>query len=67
MDRGDFIMRAEAGEIEDERELIEGVQAMIDDGTVWELQGSWGWLAAQLIEMGVCHPPKRVPAEQIAA
>lgn len=54
----DFIIRAETGEIEDEHELIEGVQRMVDDGTVWSLQGSWGRLAAQLIEIGVVHPPQ---------
>ncbi len=47
-----FIMALESGEIEDRDELIDGVQAMIDDGTVWSLQGSYGRMATALIESG---------------
>ena len=58
MDNLDFIIRAESGDV-DHDELVAGVQALIDDGTVWHLQGSWGRLAAQLIDCGACHVPKR--------
>lgn len=50
----DFIMAYENGEIESEEQLIAGFQAMIDDGTVWILQGSYGRAASQLIEAGLC-------------
>lgn len=56
MNHIDFIMRYEGGDLEDHQELVDGVQAMIDDGTVWQLQGSWGRLANYLIECGDCHP-----------
>lgn len=51
----DFIMRAESGEIETEEEYAEGMQAMIDTGLVWQLQGSWQRAAVNAIESGLCH------------
>lgn len=53
----DFIMRYECGELESDEELIEGFQALIDSGTVWHLQGSYGRTAHRLIEAGLCHLP----------
>ncbi len=50
----DFIMAFEGGELTDEQ-LIHGFQAMIDDGTVWQLQGMYGRTANALIEQGLCH------------
>lgn len=50
----DFIMAFEQGDASEE-EIIENFQAMIDDGSVWTLQGSYGRTAARLIEMGLCH------------
>lgn len=55
MDRVDFIMALEQGEATKEQ-IIENFQAMIDDGTVWQLQGSYGRMATQLIEAGYCTP-----------
>lgn len=55
-DRLDFIARVEAGEIEDPQELVAGVQAMINDGTIWQLDGAWGRTAHNLIMQGVCRP-----------
>lgn len=31
-------------------------QALINDGTVWRLQGHYGRVAMSLIESGWCHP-----------
>lgn len=42
-------------ECECEEEFIEAWQHLIDTGTVWQLQGSYGRGATQLIEQGVCH------------
>lgn len=55
----DFIMAYEGGEIESEEQLVEGFQAMIDDGTVWQLQGCYGRAAAQLINSGLCQGKAR--------
>jgi hypothetical protein len=50
----DFIMRYEGGECTQE-EIIEGFQALIDSGIVWQLQGCYGRMAAALIQSGDCH------------
>lgn len=49
-----FIMALESGDVTDV-ELTEGMQHLIDSGLAWSLQGSYGRLATQLIDMGVCH------------
>ena len=54
-DRVGFIIALESGEATEE-EVIEGIQRLIDDGTVWHLQGFYGRLASRLIEAGLCHP-----------
>lgn len=54
MDKVDFIIALESGEISDE-ELVKGMQEMIDDGTAYQLQGFYGRLAEQLIEAGLCR------------
>jgi len=51
----DFVMAFEAGEL-DEEAIIAGFQKGIDSGTVWHLQGSYGRMAANLIEQGLCTP-----------
>lgn len=51
----DFIIRFEQGEA-DEDEIIAEFQKMIDDGSVWHLQGFYGRTAAALIEQGYCTP-----------
>lgn len=34
--------------------IVEAVQQLIDTGTVWHLQGSYGRLAYRMIESGDC-------------
>ena len=48
-----FIIAYENGEL-DEAAIAAGFQAMIDDGTVWHLQGSYQRMAAELIGAGIC-------------
>ena len=55
MDTLSFIMALEAGEIETQEELAHGMQALIDNGSAWTMQGFYGRLAKQLIEEGACH------------
>jgi len=40
----------------DEMVFIESFQMLIDSKIVWELQGSYGRMAAELIERGYCKP-----------
>jgi hypothetical protein len=54
MDKVDFIIAYESGEL-DEETIIEGFQALIDDGSVWSLQGHYGRVATALIDAGYCH------------
>lgn len=49
------IMDYESGQL-GARETIELFSALIADGTVWELQGSYGRMAASLIENGWLLP-----------
>jgi hypothetical protein len=42
----------------DEMVFIESFQMLIDSKIVWELQGSYGRMAAELIERGYCNPPQ---------
>jgi hypothetical protein len=51
-----FIMDYESGNL-DEDAIIDGFQAMINDGTVWHLQGHYGRTAAALIEAELCTRP----------
>ena len=53
MNHIDFIIAFESGQASDE-EIIAGFQAMIDDGTVWSLQGTYGRLAIDMINRGDC-------------
>jgi hypothetical protein len=48
-------MIAEGAESADEDQQIEAWQLLIDTGTAWRLQGSFGRMAASLIEQGICH------------
>lgn len=50
-----FILSFENGDLSDD-EIIEGFQSIIDDGSVWHLQGHYGRTAHALIEGGLCHP-----------
>jgi|TARA_Y100000034_G_scaffold113405_1_gene148392 hypothetical protein len=51
----DWIIDYENGEMSEER-IIEGFQQMINDGSVWQLQGCYGRMAKRLIEAGYCTP-----------
>jgi hypothetical protein len=42
----------------DEMVFIESFQMLIDSKIVWELQGSYGRMAAELIERGYCKLPQ---------
>lgn len=42
----------------EEDAVIEGFQHLINEGTVWSLQGSYGRMAAALIEAGYCTDPR---------
>ena len=53
MDLVDKIIAFESGEMEDE-EIIDFFQETINDGTVQHLQGSYGRLASDLIDSGLC-------------
>lgn len=52
------IVAYETGQMEME-EAIEFFQFLIDTGLAWRLQGSYGRMAHQLIELGDCHSPRR--------
>ena len=52
-----WIMAYEAGELESD-EIVAGFQKLIDDGSVWQLQGSYGRMAVTLIEGGLCTRSK---------
>lgn len=49
-----FIIAFEDGSASFE-EIVAGFQAMIDDGTVWSLQGIYGRIAMDLIGRGLCE------------
>lgn len=49
------IIAFESGELDDEQ-TIALFQRLIDDGTVWHLQGSYGRMAQRLIDAGHCTP-----------
>jgi hypothetical protein len=56
MDLIDKIMAYEQGEMDDEK-IVEMFQEMINDGSVWKLQGSYGRMASALIDSGHCVLP----------
>lgn len=51
------IIAFEEGTLDDEG-VIELFQDLIDDGTVWSLQGSYGRMAKHLIDAGFCVAPE---------
>jgi hypothetical protein len=53
-DQVDFCIRWESGDMGKE-EMVAGFQHMIDDGIVWQLQGTYGRTATALIDAGLCH------------
>ena len=48
------IIAYEKGEMNEE-EIISFFQELIDSGVAWQLQGSYGRTATDLIEQGLCH------------
>lgn len=48
------IVEFEEGNL-DHEETIALVQALIDNGMAWTLQGTYGRMAAHFIEEGLCH------------
>ncbi len=54
MDQIDKIMAFEQGEL-DEEGILELFQELIDSGLAWQLQGSYGRIARNLIEAGYCE------------
>ena len=65
MDCVDFIIEFESGTLSHD-EIIAGFQKMIDDGTVWSLQGYYGRTAKALIEAGYCTAtPAKISKEMV--
>lgn len=58
-----WIVDYEAGDL-DHDEIVDGFQKMIDDGSVWQLQGSYGHTATHLIEAGLCTPQQQTRDQQ---
>jgi hypothetical protein len=50
------IMEFESGELNEEQ-TVELFQDLIDTGVVWQLQGFYGRMAADMIRNGVCVKP----------
>lgn len=51
----DAIMTIECDDSATEEQVVAAYQHLIDTGTVWSLQGSYGRTANALIEHGLCH------------
>lgn len=51
----DAIMVLEGGDAAEETQ-VEAMQALIDSGTVWKLQGSYHRAAEHMISAGLCTP-----------
>lgn len=56
MDFIDKVIAFENGEVEFD-DVVKWFQEMIDDGSVWTLQGFYGRTAKQLIDEGYCTRP----------
>ena len=54
MNQIDKIVAFEQGEL-DEEGILELFQELIDSGLAWQLQGSYGRIARNLIEAGYCE------------
>lgn len=51
-----FVMEYESGMLDDDS-IIDGFQHLINDGSVWSLQGHYGRTAQALITAGLCTIP----------
>ena len=54
MDQVDKIIAFEQGDLDAEG-ILELFQELIDSGLVWQLQGSYGRIAKNLIDAGYCN------------
>jgi hypothetical protein len=54
MDQVDKIIAFEQGDLDHEG-ILELFQELIDSGLAWQLQGSYGRIARNLIEAGYCE------------
>lgn len=59
------IIKYEAGDIgnsalplEEQLDLIDFFQDLVNSGLAWQLQGHYGRAAANLIRLGLVHPPE---------
>jgi len=55
----DAIIPFEQGDLSKDG-TIELFQHLVNTGLAWSLQGSYGRMAARLIETGIITPPKRI-------
>jgi len=58
MDRVDYIMAFESGELS-EKDIVKLFQDMVNDGSVWSLQSSYGRTAKALLNEGMINYPKK--------
>lgn len=58
-----FVIEFEGGETS-EAQVVEGFQHLINTGIAWQLQGSYGRTARNLIEAGICKPAGEWTPEQ---
>jgi len=54
----DKIIQYEDGQLDDD-EIIEMFQDLVDSGQVWTLQGSYGRMARDMIELGLVSPYRK--------
>ena len=50
------IIAFEQGEL-NHAQSVELFQELVDTGLAWKLRGSYGGMAARLLEQGIIHPP----------
>lgn len=55
----DFIMDFESGEINDEAEIIAGFQLLLNEGVLFQLQGSYGRTGKHLLKHNLISMPSR--------
>lgn len=64
MNQLDKIIAYENGELDDEA-TVELFQDLVTSGLAWQLQGSYGRMAAHLIQNGLVTQPGRKEADRI--
>lgn len=62
----DDILRYESGVLDDE-EVIEFFAGLIKSGVVWQLQGSYGRTASELIRLGLISEDGNITGSEIYA